>query len=197
MEPLSICDSNNPKKVIEENDVHYFYWPWELGATYIKIWKYKIPILPFKRSDYEPVTKKNIVTKPVIITRFHYDIFIYFNNLNLDENKKPIIDFSFGSHSPLAHTITSNSSVGTYEKPSWKGTPSEEVDAFEMLVVMYKAIIKGKITPETCKTKSYALMNEKIPENVKFDPNKLKALIWIGKYPDKAELKKAGFTTVN
>jgi len=197
MEPLSICDNNTPKKVIEENNVHYFYWPWEFGATYIKIWKYKIPILPFKRSDYEPVTKKNLGNNPVIITRFHYDIFVYFNNLKLDDNKKPIIDFSFGSHSPLAHSDTSNSAAGTYEKPSWKDTPSEEIDAFEMLVAMYKAIVKGKIKPEICKTKSYTLTNEKIPKDVKFDPDKLKALIWIGKYPDKDELKKAGFIVVN
>jgi len=196
MEPFLICENNTPKKIIEKNDVHYFFWPWELGVTYITILNHKIPIFPIKRLDYEPVTEKNFETKKVIITRFHYDIFIYFNNLMLGEDQKPIIDFSFGNHSPLAHSKI-GSLVGTIEHLSWKDTPSEEIDAFEMLVAMYKAIVRGKIKSEVCKTKFYTLTNEEIPENVEFNPTKLKAIIWFGNIPDKDELNKAGFTTIN
>lgn len=193
MKPVSICKKHNPTKVIEDQDIHYFYWPIEIGATYIKIWNKKIPIFPIKLSDYEPIKETKFKNKIGIITRFHYDIFVYFNNLHVDNLDRPIVDFSFGSHSPLVHTDIVNSAFGTIEKLNWKGSKSEAIDAFEILYMMYRRFIQGTITLENCDTKQYELLTENIPDDVKFDPSKTKALFWIGTLPSTVELKHVGF----
>ena len=192
MLPLSICRQNKPRKVIEDDDVHYFYWPVELGVTYITVWNKKLPILPIKFSDYEPLKETMFGNKMVVATRFHYEIFVYFNMVVPDKNGRPIADFSFGSHSPLVYSDIENSGLGTIEK-SWKGSEADEIDGFQYLYLMYRRYIKGLLGQERCQTKQYELDSENIPDNVRFDPKKAKALIWIGTLPDRDELRHVGF----
>lgn len=191
MEKIAICKNHKPSKIIEKDDTHYFYWPIEIGLGKIKIWKWKFPISPVKLHDYEPIKTMIIDGEMIAITRFHYDIFVYFNNLKITEDKKPIADFSFGSHSPLVY-VNEDSGVGTWDE-NWIGADSREVIAFEMLVAMYKGILKGKITSDNCEVKDYELVDGEIPEDAVFETSSMNALISIGRRPNNNELRQSGF----
>jgi len=112
MEQPLICKKNKPKSVYEKNEVHYFYWPVELGFGWFKVWKFRIPSFPIKFFDYEPIKVNKDDGAISISTRFHYRIFVFFNKLKLSNNK-PIVDFSFGSHSPVALTELENAKMGS------------------------------------------------------------------------------------
>ena len=50
-----LIHKGKPSKVFEKDETHYFYWPVELGFTYWRLGKYRIPIFPIKVKDYEPI----------------------------------------------------------------------------------------------------------------------------------------------
>jgi|APSaa5957512535_1039671.scaffolds.fasta_scaffold27685_2 hypothetical protein len=79
----------NPTFVIVYNndDVHYFYWPYEFTAS-------KNPI---KSNDVEPVK----VQKNIVLSRFHYYGLTIWINPKMDGNL-PIISFTGNWHSPIA-----------------------------------------------------------------------------------------------
>lgn len=190
METVEICNRNNPKKVFEHDEIHYFYWPVELGVGYIKIKKYKIPLMPIKFFDYEPIKLNNVDGKKTITTRFHYKIFAYFNNLVLSKDK-PIVDFSFGSHSPIAYIDLKNSRITT--STPYGRVDSREIDAFIVYCALYKKILDGAIKSENCELKSYQIETKVVGDEYLFEPKKMNALIALGTYPTPEELKKVGF----
>lgn len=191
MDKVSICKKNKPQKVVEHNNVHYFYWRVELGVGHIKLWKFKIPTFPIKFLDYEPIKTILYKGQKVVLTRFHYRIFVYFNNLILDSGK-PIVDFSFGSHSPLAHVNLDNSRITTSEP--FGNVDSREIDAFVALYGLYKMILDGKLKGGLCEIKSYDITNEKIKDEFLFDPTTMNGFIALGTYPQQEELTNAGFS---
>lgn len=192
MEQPLICKKSKPKDVFEHNDVHYFYWPIEIGFGVFKVWKFKIPSFPIKFLDYEPikVNKKNGIIS--ISTRFHYRIFVYFNRLRLSGGIKPIIDFSLGSHSPVALTDLDNAKIGSSH--NLIGMHYMEREAFLVLFAIFWKILDGTLKPEICETRNYTINNDVVPNDVIFDPTNLSALIWVGNYPSKTELNEAGFS---
>jgi len=191
MDKTLICKKNRPKAVYELNNVHYFYWPFEIGFGWFKVWKLKIPSFPIKFFDYEPikVNKKN--TTISISTRFHYRIFVYFNKLKLSDDKKPIIDFSLGSHSPIALTDLNNAKIGNF--CNFEGMQYMEREAFIALFTMYTKILDGTLKPKTCELQEYTLDEGNVPEDLIFNPENLSALIFLGNLPTKEELNHAGF----
>lgn len=190
MDKILICKKkNNPERVIEKDCVHYFYWPKELGIGKANLLGLKIPISPIKSHDYEPIKINQINGKIVAITRFHYTVFIYFNNLKI-QNGKPVADFSYGSHSPLIH-VHKDSDIKT------EIINSEEMNVisrnmYKTLVAIYTFIVQNKLKSFNCKVKEYELSNDEIPHDTILDTSKMNAYIAIGKHLSDGELRHAG-----
>ena len=106
----------NPTFVIVYNndDVHYFYWPYEFTAS-------KNPI---KSNDVEPVK----VQKNIVLSRFHYYGLTIWINPKMDGNL-PIISFTGNWHSPIAihdddveiekFPLENYDTIPWYEKPGY------------------------------------------------------------------------------
>lgn len=190
MEQPLICKKNKPKSVFEKNEVHYFYWPIEIGFGWFKVWKFRIPSLPIKFFDYEPIKVNKDGDKISISTRFHYRIFVFFNKLKLSSNK-PVIDFSLGSHSPVALTELENAKMGSLH--NLVSMHYLEREAFLALYAIFSNILDKKLKLEGCETKEYQIDKGKIPKELIFNPSNLGTLIFVGKFPTKEELGNAGF----
>ena len=188
MEKILIANGN-PEKVIDIDNVHYFYWKIELGVGKIKIGKYKIPLLPIKTLDYEPVKTLTCQDEPIALSRFHYRILTIFNNLKLHEGK-PIIDFLIGSHSPIIRTEKD------FELGSHIYVPqliqSEEVDALSLYMSLFFHFFVTNKTDATDNLMSYDLSKEEIPEEAIFNPSSMIAYVFAGHRPTNKELETIG-----
>ncbi|MGH9877176.1 MAG: hypothetical protein ACRD5H_06015 [Nitrososphaerales archaeon] len=192
MEKALICNSSGLEAVYEDKDTHYFYWPVELGLGWIQLWKFKIPSFPLKKLDYEPVKSFIVSGKKVALTRFHYHVLVYFNELNL-VSAKVGVNFQFGSHSPFMHTtITSAIDFGSNEHFSVTDD-SREFDAFTLLLALFRSIVKGKLKQDNCNWLSYQLSGGNMPIEYLFDAAEMKAIVWIGNRPTDAEFKEIGY----
>ncbi len=192
MKPVAICISNNPSKVYEHEDVHYFFWPFELGLTYLKSFKRKWPVFPIKRYDYEPVKELLVGGKTVILTRFHYDIAVYFNSVQTDSKNRPVVDFFFGAHSPYAHTDVNGARCGICQPLNWDEYPARKIDALQFLYSLYMSILARKTKVEKCDTKYYKVDVGKVPNDVLLNPERMHVMIWIGRRPSPEDLVEAG-----
>ena len=161
MIPVSICNRNNPKEVIESDNVHYFYWPVEIGLGYIEISGKKLPISPIKPDDVEPIKTVDVGGKTTIVSRYHYDILLYFNKLKLDDGK-PVIDFYYGSHTPMTHS--ESESYVTCNIRNSADTGWAHIQEFKILFAVYKYLLL-KTASKLCETKSYT--PKKMDSNLK------------------------------
>lgn len=167
-----------PKKVFEKSDVHYFYWPIELGFGYIKIEDFKVPTFPFKVLDYEPIKALKHRDNPQIVSRFHYRVLIYFNN-PMEVDGRNVVDFSFGSHSP--YVISEVSCVGSN---MWvDGMDAREISALQFLISLYIGIAIKKLRSEVDEIQDYRVEKDNIPDDAIFDLSKSAAVLWVGLYP--------------
>lgn len=189
MIPVSICNKNNPKKIIESDHVHYFYWPLEGGIGYIKIGGKKFPISPVKRDDWEPIKTVDVDGKTTIVSRFHYDILLYFNKPKLD-NGKPVIDFRLTSHTPMAYSESESSvkcDIRNNTSTNWI-----HIHVFKALFFMYEQLLL-KTTDRLCETKSYEPKTMDIKDDVKLDPTRAKAIIVVGESPAQSHLERINY----
>ena len=177
-------NKGEPKKVIEKDDVHYFYWPIEIGVGKIRIFGREIPLpLPIKLPDYEPIKVLQIDGKTQVLSRFHYKILTYFNNPMIIRNK-PVVDFSLGSHSPYVHSKT-ESRLGA-------NVAIERLDAIEAsfvqaLIMVYWKIVSGRMRIEPEDIRDYEVKKGEVPEEALFEPSKCHSVVWVGMHPEKKE----------
>ena len=85
--------------------------------------------------------------KITIVSRFHYDILLYFNKPQLD-NGKPVIDFLLPSHTPIAYSESESSvklDIRNNTSTNWIG-----IHVFKALFLMYKQLLR-KTTGRVCK----------------------------------------------
>ena len=177
MDNVVICKRNNPNKIIEKNDVHYFYWPKEFGSGKIKFGSRTIPSF-VKHDDYEPIKITMFDGKMVAMTRFHYDTFIYFNNLVINKDGKPIADFYVGSHTPFI-SVNKNS-IFSGKKNLIYGRENQ-ITEFSYALLFYKGIFKHKLKNFSCEVKEYELSDGEIPNNLIFDPSTMSTYVVIGR----------------
>lgn len=178
-----------PEAVYELNDVHYFYWPWEIGLGFINIGKFRIPEFPIKLWDYEPAKLLRIGEKLAIVSRYHYRILTYFNNPD-DRKSKPVLDFYWLGHSPIVRSKFP-ASVGLETKPF--SPDSREIDAMLALSCLFMKIFAETAKTEESEGQDYSLVSGKVPEEALFDFKKMVAVVWVGKRPTSDEFKVIGF----
>lgn len=184
--------------IFEFEDVCYFYWKIELGIGKSKVGNFEV-CLPFlKTDDYEPVKILREDANTRVLTRFHYHVLIYFNDPLL-VNDEPIVDFFIGSHSPIVYAIKDKEfEFGSHGR--FIGTDSRLIDKFTCLVSFYSVLLKTIINKNikySDYTNDYETISKKIDDNYVFNPDKCKFLIYLGKYPDKAELESIGYRIVD
>ena len=146
----------------------------------------EFPISPIKQNNWEPIKTVDVDEKTTIVSRFHYDILIYFNRPKLDDGK-PVIDFFPGSHTPIAYS-ESESSLKWFIRNS-ADTKGFQIQRFKALFFMYEQFLR-KIIGRLCETKSYKPKKMDIEDNVKLDPTRAKALIVIGELPTQSQLER-------
>ncbi|MDE0090500.1 MAG: hypothetical protein OXP12_03990 [Thaumarchaeota archaeon] len=186
MIPVSICKTCNPKAIVESCNVHYFYWPLEVGLGHVKIMGKGFPISPVKQDDWEPIKTIDVDGKTTIVSRFHYDILLYFNRPKLDDGK-PVIDFLHGSHTPMAYS-ESGSSLKLLIRNS-AGANGISLHKLKALYFMYEQFLR-KTAGRLCETKSYEPKRTDIEDGVKLDPTRAKALIVVGEPPTRSHLER-------
>ena len=167
-----------PKKVFEKNDVHYFYWPIELGFGSIKIREFQIPTFPLKMLDYEPIKVLKHRNKSQVLSRFHYQVLVYFNN-PVEFKGRNVVDFSFGSHSP--YVISEVSRIGSNILADLMD--AREICALQILISLYIGITKNKLRAEVDEVQDYQIEKNNIPDDAIFDPYKSAAVLWVGLHP--------------
>jgi hypothetical protein len=184
------------KKVYEYDDVHYFYWPIEIGLGMSKIFGIRIPTGPLKLNDYEPIKiMKGKNGNYIVMTRFHYDLLIYFNEPLL-KGQRILIEFIVGSHSPLIYTGKDNSISLGFTTQVDKGMDSRLIDKIMVLLVFYQKIVQ-KVLFKEIKEKDVGeyddIINQQPPSEFLFNINDFKCIMWIGRFPTKEELNHIGF----
>ena len=167
-----------PKKVFEKNDIHYFYWPIELGFGSIKIREFKIPTFPLKMLDYEPIKVLRHLNKSQVLSRFHYRVLLYFNN-PAEFDGRNVVDFSFGSHSP--YVISKISDIGSNIQAD--RMDAREICALQFLIGLYIGIAKNKLRVEVDRVQDYQVERNEVPDDATFAPDKSAAVLWVGVYP--------------
>ena len=172
----------NPKSVIEKDNVHYFYFPIELGLGKIRILGIEIPT-PIKFPDFEPVKVVKLLGKVQAISRFHYKILTYFNNPKLVKDRV-VADFSLGSHSPYIHS-NDDSELGT--KIAIDRLGAIETQLAQLLIMLYTHIVKGRLKMQTDLLNDYELEEAEIPREVTLDPQKCHSVVWVGKFPERCD----------
>lgn len=175
-------NKGKPKRVIEKDDIHYFYFPAELGIGKIKILGIELPLpLPIKIPDYEPIKAVRFKGRAQVISRFHYKILTYFNNLKLIQ-RRAIVDFSLGSHSPYVHS-KHGSRLGT--KIAMGRLGAIEVQWFLFLLMIYREIVSGRMKIKPDRLDDYDVEKGEVPEEAIFEPRKCHSVVWVGTFPEK------------
>jgi len=168
-----------PSKVIEKDEVHYFYWPVEIGIGRFQIQKFKIPYFP-KLSDYEPVKTVTARDGLQVLTRFHYRILVYFNKPVLVSNK-PVVDFMRGSHSPYVYSTPNKMGLNI----SLEDLDSREISAFLLLVALYDRLAIDKVDLPPGSLETYDVEEDNIPADSLFDLQKFRCIVWVGVFPER------------
>jgi hypothetical protein len=184
------------KKVVEYNQVHYFYWPVEIGINPdgIKIGSISIPTFP-KLNDYEPVKITNYDGKIVVLSRFRYRLLTYFNQPYI-KNGRAIIRFISGSHSPIAYIDTESQLEYGANCRFPPNVDSREISAFRRLRGYFEIFCTRKINFDIKELEDlidYQISDDILPKDVIFTPEKMIAILWIGTFPDLEELKVIGY----
>ena len=163
----------------------------EVGLKYVEIMGKRFPISPIKQDDWEPIKTVDVYGKTTVVSRFHYNILIYFNRPKLDDGK-PIIDFFSGSHTPMAYS--ENNSCLKCSIRNSTGTKGFQQSLLKILFFLYEQFLR-KTTGKLCETKSYEPKKMDIQEDVKLDPTNAKALIVIGDPPSQKHLERINYLT--
>ena len=178
------------RHVYEYDDVCYFHWDIEFGIGTSDIYGIKIPIPFVKTNDIEPikVIKKN-GSNFIIITRFHYDILIFFNQPFL-KNNKPVIEFLTGSHSPMVYSGTNNNLLSGFIRKI-RRLDTRLKKRFLLLMAIYDKMIEKCLFTEILdhEIDEYPNIEYKSPTNVALlKPESMNYLFWVGETPDKTDL---------
>jgi len=161
-------------KVVENSDVHYFYWKVETGLTYWRVnirgRAYRIPIAPLKMSDYEPVKKMGGEVR----SRYHYHFQTVFRNPRV-LNGRHIVRFVTPAHIPIVLS-------GPPERirTSFKRSDLSFEETYSLPIGMY--LLKSNSWQSARKTqlKDYQIVVADIPDEALFDHGKMPFTIEIG-----------------
>lgn len=177
-------NKGNPRQVIEKDDVHYFYFPVELGIGKIRILGVEIPLpLPIKFPDYEPIKLFKLNGKTQVASRFHYQILTYFNYPKIVRNRA-IVDFTLGSHSPYVHS-EDNSRLGT--KIAMERLGAVEAQFARLLILICQEIVSGRKKIKIESLNNYDVERGEIPDEAMFELRKCHSVIWVGTFPEKRD----------
>lgn len=177
----------NPQRVVERENVHYFYFPIELGIGKTRIFGIELPLpLPIKAPDYEPIKVVRVKGEIHIISRFHYRILTYFNDPRVVKNRA-IVDFSLGSHSPYVHS-KHGSKLGM--KIAIERLGAIEVQWVLFLALICLQIVSGKMKIGLDTLHDYDVEKGQVPEDAVFVARKCHSVIWIGTFPERQNTPK-------
>lgn len=88
------------EKVIEYDEVHYFYWKVEVGLQHIEIQfkgrRWKIPVSLIKLHDYEPIKRVGVE----VWSRYHHRFLAQFKQPKTMKGR-PIAQFITTAHVPI------------------------------------------------------------------------------------------------
>ena len=194
MEGIVICKGKfPPTRVIKDKDTLYFYWPWEIGIkkhsdSFIK----SLSIV--QSDDYEPIRKIKIDSKDTILTRYHNDILIYFNN-PFYKNNNIVINFFIIGNSPYVLTNHSNSNHFLPTGSEFnKFKPGKHKPArLRLLSYLYKLVIQTS-NNLNCPTSDFSVENKEADHEYKFENySNFGGLVWVGIKPNHTELSFLGF----
>lgn len=144
----------------------------------------KFPISPVKQNDWEPIKTVDVGGKTTIVSRFHYDILLYFNRPKLDGGK-PVISFYSGSHTPIVYSESESGLKCTIRNSV--GTKKPQIYAFKVLF-MYEQFL-SKTAGKLCEAKSYKPKKMSVEDGIKLDLTRAKALIVVGEPPTRSHLE--------
>lgn len=190
----SLFDKVN--QVYEFDDVHYFHWNVEVGVGKSEILGMKLMLPLVKLNDLEPlkVIKKS-KSEFNILTRFHYEILVLFNQPYL-KNNKPVVEFFIGSHSPLIYSGIKESIESGFISKIKRGFDSRKLNYALMLMVFYQNLVSKRLfsflTDEEVGEYPNIICESPSTEAL-FIPERMTYMVWIGRLPEHDELVEIRF----
>jgi len=158
-------------KVIENKDVHYFYWKLETGLTHIALdlrgIRRKIPVFFMKANDYEPIKRLNGTS----VSRFHYRFLTVFKKPRI-VNERPVVEFVTPAHVPV---FLSELPMRVHADLDLQELGFEETWSLVILLQLLKKNCWKDIEP--IKLSDYSVSTAGVPPEALFDPTKLHLVI--------------------
>jgi len=156
----------NPRRVIVQEGVHYFYWRLDL----------------YRPFDYEPVKTCNDSEGLHVVTRYHWKGTVIWTSPKLKEGK-PVLDFYQGPHTPLIITEKGwFALVCNFEEL----TLIEKKMLFHCYLPIIAGMLEGTIDTSIEQTHGYCdkIVHSAVPDKYVFFPNSWKFLIIVGELTD-------------
>lgn len=165
---------NPSRKVIEEFEVHYFYWKLETGLSHLNIKlkgrNYRIPVFILKAHDYEPVKK----TEKEVQSRYHHRFLTIFHSLKILKGR-PVVEFLTPAHVPMIFSDLPKRVRADFNPEDMS---FEETWSFPIFVRMLRENCwKSVHEEELC---DYNVTPGTVPEEARFDSSKIPFTIEVG-----------------
>ncbi|MGA2386907.1 MAG: hypothetical protein ABSG33_10275 [Candidatus Bathyarchaeia archaeon] len=163
---MKICECC-PERVHEQNNIHYFYWRWDL----------------YKKLDYEPVFVYSNGKRKTVISRFHWNLATVWTQ-PVEEDGLPIVDFVGGVHTPI---VMSQSIDIRYFEIAPDISTLERLKIIELYVPTFKAVLTS-VKFGARQSYEHLIVAGGVPPKFVFDLNKVKYCLSIGTLPEPDDL---------
>lgn len=160
-----------PRRVHEQDNVHYFFWYWDL----------------YKPFDYEPVIVHSHCDLKILLSRFHWHIGTIWTEC-IEEDDKPKVNFVRGVHTPIAE---SNVEELVYVEFDPDVPLNERIDIIYFYLPLFRWCRNSVKFTGPKKAYKNLIVQGKVPKKYLFKLSEIKSAVLIGRFPEPQELPEA------
>ena len=153
-----------PERVHIEDDVHYFYWDWDL----------------YKPFDYEPIQIHESESGKTLLSRFHWHVTTIWTEPILQEEDKPAVAYTRGIHTPI---VRSNTTDYRYVEIEPNMTLRERFEIVTLYLPLFQRIMRDEKFVDLKNGYDKIIVEGEVPEEYVFDLSETKCAIIIGGFP--------------
>jgi hypothetical protein len=159
-----------PKRVHEKDNIHYFFWTWDL----------------YKLHDYEPIIVHSNSNSKIVVSRFHWNLATIWTE-PVEEEGLPNVGFVPGVHTPI---VESKSKELRYVEFDSNISVQQRMEMTDIYIPLFCGALRMVEFGEEQKYEDL-IVNGQVPKKYLFSLDAIKCAVLIGCFPKPDDLPEA------